>query len=519
MSAGSAGGVQYAVDSLVAEGRPDQAIGLARTALAEDDLTPATAARVRLTVSSVLLMKGQPEAALAEAEIVLSVAGLTQETYAAAQLARLMGLMASGEFSGAQGPAEAILAGGASSDTNASLAGALATIGAVAWTQGRVGDSISFLRAAVARCHRGPEAARRMHPRQSLVVPLVAIGEFDQAADLLRDDAEEIRAFGEEAWAIGVVTRRSRLHLASGQVTEAKAEAERAIAMADALGARLFVPLARTTLAFAALHRGDLHEAISQLKRCESEPAALRGGPIVAMTAWIRARVAYSLDGPERAADLLTDVYDNLTPAKRMLLEEPASAPWFVRVALAAHHRERAEVVAVVCDQLAAENPDYPSVLAIALHARGVLQRDTLYLTQAVADHAHPWARASAAEDLGAVLADQGDMSGARTWFDLALSTYTEAGAVHDASRVQRRSHDLTAATSRSGRPMTGWASLTDTQRAVAELVAQGLTNTKVAAALYRSRHTVDFHLRQIFLKLGINSRVELTRLVLKHAD
>ena len=32
------------------------------------------------------------------------------------------------------------------------------------------------------------------------------------------------------------------------------------------------------------------------------------------------------------------------------------------------------------------------------------------------------------------------------------------------------------------------------------------------------SRHTIDFHLRQIYCKLGISSRVELTRLVLEHA-
>jgi len=34
---------------------------------------------------------------------------------------------------------------------------------------------------------------------------------------------------------------------------------------------------------------------------------------------------------------------------------------------------------------------------------------------------------------------------------------------------------------------------------------------------LYVSRHTIDFHLRQIFNKLGINSRVELARLVAEH--
>jgi DNA-binding CsgD family transcriptional regulator len=61
--------------------------------------------------------------------------------------------------------------------------------------------------------------------------------------------------------------------------------------------------------------------------------------------------------------------------------------------------------------------------------------------------------------------------------------------------------------------PVAGWADLTDTQRMVAELVVDGLTNRGVGAQLFLSPHTVDFHLRQIYRKLGIRSRVELARL------
>jgi DNA-binding NarL/FixJ family response regulator len=61
--------------------------------------------------------------------------------------------------------------------------------------------------------------------------------------------------------------------------------------------------------------------------------------------------------------------------------------------------------------------------------------------------------------------------------------------------------------------PVPGWADLTDTQRMVAELVIDGLTNRGVGAQLFLSPHTVDFHLRQIYRKLGIRSRVELARL------
>jgi DNA-binding CsgD family transcriptional regulator len=59
-----------------------------------------------------------------------------------------------------------------------------------------------------------------------------------------------------------------------------------------------------------------------------------------------------------------------------------------------------------------------------------------------------------------------------------------------------------------------GWDSLTETERGVAGIIAEGLTNREAAARLYLSPHTIDYHLRQIFRKLAITSRVELTRLV-----
>ena len=61
-----------------------------------------------------------------------------------------------------------------------------------------------------------------------------------------------------------------------------------------------------------------------------------------------------------------------------------------------------------------------------------------------------------------------------------------------------------------------GWSSLTVTEERVAEAVSQGLTNRQAAKLLYMSHHTVDSHLRHIYWKLGINSRIELTRLLVQ---
>ena len=59
---------------------------------------------------------------------------------------------------------------------------------------------------------------------------------------------------------------------------------------------------------------------------------------------------------------------------------------------------------------------------------------------------------------------------------------------------------------------------LSPAETRVAELVAQGLSNPQVAERLCISRHTVESHLKQIFAKLGVRSRVELTRALLTEA-
>jgi DNA-binding CsgD family transcriptional regulator len=60
----------------------------------------------------------------------------------------------------------------------------------------------------------------------------------------------------------------------------------------------------------------------------------------------------------------------------------------------------------------------------------------------------------------------------------------------------------------------TGWEDLTRTEREVARVVASGLTNREAGRRVFMSPHTVDAHLRHIFRKLNINSRVELARIV-----
>jgi DNA-binding CsgD family transcriptional regulator/ketosteroid isomerase-like protein len=69
------------------------------------------------------------------------------------------------------------------------------------------------------------------------------------------------------------------------------------------------------------------------------------------------------------------------------------------------------------------------------------------------------------------------------------------------------------------GRRPFYWASLTDAERRVAELASHGYSNREIAAEVFLSRHTVGSHLRHIFTKLDVRSRVELTRVVIEQSN
>ncbi|WP_432984261.1 response regulator transcription factor [Dactylosporangium sp. CA-233914] len=56
----------------------------------------------------------------------------------------------------------------------------------------------------------------------------------------------------------------------------------------------------------------------------------------------------------------------------------------------------------------------------------------------------------------------------------------------------------------------TGWPELSERGRTVARHVRKGLTNQQIATRMGISKHTVNYHLRRIYQKLGIASRVEL---------
>ena len=202
----------------------------------------------------------------------------------------------------------------------------------------------------------------------------------------------------------------------------------------------------------------------------------------------------------------------------RRLWMDVADEPQMVRIALAVGDRELAESAVADANRRAELSPGVPSLDAIAAHASGLLDGDTDKLSQAARlfkRSPRALAHAAAWEDLGLAHQRQGTADSAIDALTEALVLFARAGATRDAARLRSRLRALGVRrrVAAAEKPATGWAAMTKSELAVAQLVADGLTNREVAERLFVSPHTVNTHLRQVFAKLQVHSRVDLTRL------
>ena len=116
-----------------------------------------------------------------------------------------------------------------------------------------------------------------------------------------------------------------------------------------------------------------------------------------------------------------------------------------------------------------------------------------------------PFERARTLLGLGAALRRSKQKARARATLQQALGEFEELGAALWAAQARTELGSIGGrAPSESG--------LTPAETRVAALVAEGKTNREVAAALFVTDHTVEFHLSKIYRKLGVRSRAELAR-------
>jgi DNA-binding NarL/FixJ family response regulator len=189
--------------------------------------------------------------------------------------------------------------------------------------------------------------------------------------------------------------------------------------------------------------------------------------------------------------------------------------PSYVEASIKAGRRVAAEA-AVPAYEAWVESTGSVAELARLRRTKALLETDTeaaTQFTEALDLHAKggsPFERARTQLAFGEMLRRSRKRAASREHLRAALETFEQLRAVSWAERA-RAELRASGETARKRDPSTV-DELTAQERQIARLVAAGATNKEVAAQLFLSPRTIDFHLRNVFAKLGIASRHELTR-------
>lgn len=197
--------------------------------------------------------------------------------------------------------------------------------------------------------------------------------------------------------------------------------------------------------------------------------------------------------------------------------------PDLVRIALEVGDRATAAAALRACEAEATAEDPPARAAAASQRCRGLLYRDPAPLRAAATHYREvgpPVPLASTLEDLADVLAGRGEAAEARLALNEAIDLYAGFGAAWDIrraeSRLRRKGVRRGARGVRPARPTAGWEALTPTERRVAAMIAEGRSTPVIAQDMYLSRRTVQTHVSHILGKLGMRSRVEIAREVLR---
>ena len=262
-------------------------------------------------------------------------------------------------------------------------------------------------------------------------------------------------------------------------------------------------------LAELLLERGELAEAQRLVER---PPAVAQQGHFLNFFR-VRGLVAFRAGSPEQA---LTDFRAAGDLARSLRIENPAFAPWRSEAALALHRLDRSdEARALAREELElSQRWGAARTIGISLRALGLIEggrTGAQRLREAVDVLADSPARleyARALVDLGAALRRGNSRSEARQLLRQGIELAHRCGAT---ALVALANEEL-AATGAHARTilLSGLDALTASERRVAHMAAEDLSNKEIAQALFVTVKTVEQHLGRVYRKLDISSRRQL---------
>jgi ATP/maltotriose-dependent transcriptional regulator MalT len=345
---------------------------------------------------------------------------------------------------------------------------------------------------AIAHAERGLEIARATGQMAPTIVPTLGTARFmrgllSESAVLLDAGLETARVAGIEQAIAWSLVNRSMSALAAGEVETALSTAEEAIELTHGLDERWISGWAGVAHAGALLAVDEPARAAESLLR-ESGGEELQCVP----AGW-----------KPMALELLT------------------------RCRLALGDRDAAHATAERAAAIAA-GVDLPMTAAWAERARAAVALDA---GDAGVAAAAALASATSADGAGAVveaarsrllagraLGEAGDRDAAITTLELAAAAFEASGATPHRDAAERELRKLGRVVHRRTRKGTSGSAaldeLSERELEVARLVVDRKTNKQIAAKLFVSLKTVEAHMRNLFRKLEVSSRVEVARVV-----
>lgn len=331
-----------------------------------------------------------------------------------------------------------------------------------------------------------------------------ADGALEQALSAAREQGSVLGV----AWASCF---RSNVAYRRGAVLDAESEARGALDLStdeDWLGQ----PLAIAFLVDALIERGDLH-AVADVLASSRYERPVRESVVYNAFLYSRGRLEIVRNECESA---LADFLACGERESAWGVETPAFFPWRSNAAVALSKLDRVGEAGT----LAAEEIELarafgaPRVLSIALRAGGLIaggENGLALLAEAAevleADEA-PLEYARALVDYGAALRRANQRSAARERLRAGLELSEGSGAIPLAERART---ELAATGARPRRVVrSGVDELTPSERRVAKMAMEGLSNRQIAEALFVTIKTVEWHLGQTYRKLDVSSRTEL---------
>ncbi|MEV6317051.1 AAA family ATPase [Streptomyces sp. NPDC051776] len=535
---------------------PGLAVELLEATLAEMEPNDPRAAGLRVLLASSLLWTGRAPEAERRAEEALAE---TRDPVRKRELLGLLGqaCMARGRPDlGAERAREALATGGLSTAETLGLEAFLAISLLHARDMDRAADLAERVRAEAGELKQMAPLVDALHPLAAVAqlrgLPQVALENSDQGLRIARTEP----VHSDRIIALRTTRAFSLMSLdRSGEAEEAMESARR---LAEQKGSVLlgFCDVGRSLFMF---HTGRWDDALAVLESGRDLPGFL-GVPravngLAALIAALRGDLGTArerLEAADRAVRTPTTlVHEYLPRWAGQVIREADGRPreafadllegWehgfgamsgaglsfraadVVRLALSLGEDDAARDIVAFEQRLAETEGSAPGTRAIALHCQGLVESDPLLMAEASGHYERSprlLSRAQYHEDCAAVLAGAGHTNEARNELDRAWDLYTLLQADRCMSQAEARlgaAGVARARRSRPHRPSRGWGSLTETERNVAALVGEGMSNTAIGAKLFISRRTVQSHVSIILRKLGLTSRVEIAVEVAGH--